>query len=440
MTQWQGLRVRTQLKGLWNVPYYHVRIWLKESPKDSAVVCLDLTLEDLESRVLVPRRQGLPITLSGKTMPIEDIDRIKITVTEQDSEQLYANIKRRRSNSRVLTISPVTNSDIAAQGNDVTDEFITGPPGSEVKADTHLDKELMPPADAREVFVVHGRNEKARQAIFAFLRSIGLHPLEWSEAVQSTGRSSPYIGDILNAAFSRAHAVVVLMTPDDDAQLRKPLRSDHDAPHETELSGQARPNVLFEAGMAMGRSEDRTILVELGTLRPFSDIAGRHVIRLDNTTQRRQELAQRLKLAGCPVNLNGIDWHSAGDFAAALDLTIETSSESAGAEELQSTNAETSQLSEEAQILLIEATKGESGFIQVIRTTQGMFIRTSGKALNEMGNRRSEAKWEGALENLLKKRFVKDYNGKGTAFEVTHKGFEFADRLGKQKQSVPEIG
>lgn len=113
----------------------------------------------------------------------------------------------------------------------------------------------------------------------------------------------PYIGAILDAALSRAHAVVVLLTPDDEACLRPQFRSDSDPPQEVEPSGQARPNVLFEASMAMGRNHERTILVELGVLRPFSDIAGLHVIRLDNTPQRRQDLAQRLQTAGCPVNL-----------------------------------------------------------------------------------------------------------------------------------------
>ena len=98
---------------------------------------------------------------------------------------------------------------------------------------------------------------------------------------------------------------------------------------------------FFEAGMAMGRNEDRTILVELGTLRPFSDIAGRHVIRLDNTTQRRQELAQRLQAAGCPINLNGTDWHKTGDFEAALDIAVQPSSESETVVVDQSANAET---------------------------------------------------------------------------------------------------
>ncbi len=397
------------------MPYYHVRIWLKESPKDSAVICLDLTLEDLESRVLVPRRQGLPITLSGKTMPIEDVDRIKITVTEQDSKQLYAIIKRRRSNSRVITTSPITNNVIAAQGNDVTDEFITGPPGSEVRVDTQLDKEPMPPADAREVFVVHGRNLAARDALFDFLRAIDLRPLEWAEAVQSTGRPSPYIGEILSEAFSKAHAVVVLMTPDDDAQLRKHLRSDHDPPHEIELSGQARPNVLFEAGMAMGRSEDRTILVELGPLRPFSDIAGRHVIRLDNTSQRRQELAKRLELAGCPVNLDGTDWHSAGNFEAALDLTLQTSPDSAAVVVDQSNNAAVQHLPEESKRLLIEAATGNGAVLN----------------LSERGeNPRARAARDHAVSELVRQGLVKDGSGKGEVFKVTDKGFKVADSVG----------
>ena len=172
--------------------------------------------------------------------------------------------------------------------------------------------------NAVQVFVVHGRNQKARDAMFTFLRAIGLHPLEWNEAVRATGKPMPYIGEILDAAFAQAGAVVVLMTPDDEARLRESFRGPSDPPHETEPTGQARPNVLFEAGMAMGRNAERTILVEIGTLRPFSDVAGLHVIRMDNSSQRRQELAQRLESAGCPVNLDGVDWHTAGDFDTAL--------------------------------------------------------------------------------------------------------------------------
>lgn len=168
--------------------------------------------------------------------------------------------------------------------------------------------------DRRNVFVVHGRNIQARNSLFRFLRSIGLRPLEWSQAIKATGKASPFIGEILDVAFSKAQAVIVLMSPDDEARLRESLRGASEPAYETEMTGQARPNVLFEAGMAMGRNPDRTVIVELGTLRPFSDIAGRHTVRLSNASVARQELAERLRTAGCPVDLSGRDWHTEGDF------------------------------------------------------------------------------------------------------------------------------
>lgn len=175
--------------------------------------------------------------------------------------------------------------------------------------------------DPRKVFVVHGRNGAARNALFDLLRAIGLHPIEWSEAVIATGRGAPYIGDILDVAFSEAQAIVVLFTPDDIAKLQDQFVNSDDDNYEKELTPQARPNVIFEAGMAIGRNPDRTIFIELGKLRPFSDIYGRHVIRLNNSSPRRQELATRLRTAGCAVNLDGTDWHYVGDF----EKSIETS-------------------------------------------------------------------------------------------------------------------
>lgn len=167
----------------------------------------------------------------------------------------------------------------------------------------------------RAVFVVHGRNRAARSAMFTFLRAIGLAPIEWSEAVELTGQGAPYIGQVLDTAFAAAQAIVVMLTPDDIAYLRTEYAAGEDDP-ETEPQAQARPNVLFEAGMAMGRDSRRTVLVELGKLRPFSDVAGRHAIRMDGTAGRRKDLAQRLENAGCAVNLAGEDWLTAGDFTA----------------------------------------------------------------------------------------------------------------------------
>jgi predicted nucleotide-binding protein len=164
------------------------------------------------------------------------------------------------------------------------------------------------------VFVIHGRNEGMRRALFDFLRAIDLKPIEWSEAVALTGNPSPFVGEILDAAMLHAQAIIVLFTGDDQAKLRDEFLSGNDPVYERETTPQSRPNVIFEAGLALGKYPDRTILVQIGNLRPFSDIAGRHFIRLKNTSKSRQELALRLRLAGCDVDLSGTDWHDAGAF------------------------------------------------------------------------------------------------------------------------------
>lgn len=141
--------------------------------------------------------------------------------------------------------------------------------------------------------------------------------MEWSQAVRLTGQGAPYVGDILDRAFDAAQAVVVLLTPDDIAYLRPEYAGDLDP--EREPAGQARPNVLFEAGMAFGRHPHRTILVEIGALRPFSDVVGRHSIRMDGSPEKRQELVNRLDTAGCTIDRHRTDWLTTGVFAPPPD-------------------------------------------------------------------------------------------------------------------------
>ncbi len=174
--------------------------------------------------------------------------------------------------------------------------------------------------DKRKVWVVHGRNLKARDAMFAFLQAIDLDPMEWGEALALTGKGTPYTGEVLDLAFAEAQAVVVLITGDDMARLGTRFAEPHDPPEETDPTPQARPNVLFEAGMAFGKYPERTVLVHFGKTRPFSDVAGRNILYISNDIKRRQGLVDRLRTAGCAVKIeNRTQWHDAGDFGGATE-------------------------------------------------------------------------------------------------------------------------
>ncbi|HUU87941.1 MAG TPA: nucleotide-binding protein [Candidatus Glassbacteria bacterium] len=289
---------------------YHVRITAK-SDRTHDEVKIDLTEEQLRKQFLHPYETGKPIVVSGHTIPCDDIERISISYTEEKSDQLIPIIKAERRRNQFVAISISDEWYVADRGNDVTDDFITGPPGQ--GREEPVNKQW---TRSQDVFVIHGRNTSLRDSMFDFLRAIGLRPIEWIEAVNATGSASPYVGEVLDVAFDRAQATIVLLTPDDEAKLRKEFIDPNDPIYEKKLTPQARPNVLFEAGMAIGRTPNRTIIVEVGDLRPFSDIAGRHTVRLDNSYEKRHELALKLRTAGCDINLSGTtDWHNVGDFS-----------------------------------------------------------------------------------------------------------------------------
>jgi predicted nucleotide-binding protein len=164
------------------------------------------------------------------------------------------------------------------------------------------------------VFVVHGRDDELRKSMFAFLRALGLNPMEWGHAVQAAKGANPYVGQILDAAMEKVQAVVVLFSPDELAQLKEQFCGRDEKKTEGKLQGQPRPNVLFEAGLALGAHPEKTLLVQVGKVRGFSDIAGRHLVRLSDDFARRNEVANRLEKIGCAVNKVGNDWMNVGSF------------------------------------------------------------------------------------------------------------------------------
>lgn len=272
----------------------------------------------------------------------------------------------------------------------------------------------------RSVFVVHGRNRKARDAMFEFLRALDLHPIEWSEAIKATKTGTPHISAILDQAFSMAQAIVVLFTPDDEARLRPDFRSKKDQVYEAQLTGQARPNVLFEAGLAMGRDSERTIMVEVGDLRPFSDISGRHIVHLDESSEKRHDLASRLEAAGCAVNRNGTDWLGAGRFDSVVAVEKEP----------QKSRGAYLSLSDAAADMLHRAGTIPQGEIRRWQDADYKWHIAVGRHEFEMGDARAAATSNGALDDLVSANMVRTHEairGVEWVHKVTDRGFRWID-------------
>ncbi len=64
------------------------------------------------------------------------------------------------------------------------------------------------------IFVVHGRDLKLRNDMYALLRAIGLFPLEWDEAIKKAkGGANPIVGDVIYDAMKQVQGVMVLYRP-----------------------------------------------------------------------------------------------------------------------------------------------------------------------------------------------------------------------------------
>lgn len=162
------------------------------------------------------------------------------------------------------------------------------------------------------LFVVHGRDIQLNEDMFAFLRSIGLNPMEWSQAVSAAKGANPNVTDVVKGALQKVQGVIVLFSPDEEARLKSKFRGPKDG---KSLEGQARPNVIFEAGIALGAHQEKTLLVEVGDVRKISDIAGMHILHLNNKAATRKELAQRLKdKLKFKVDTSGDSWLTVGNF------------------------------------------------------------------------------------------------------------------------------
>lgn len=162
------------------------------------------------------------------------------------------------------------------------------------------------------IFVVHGRDNKLTEDIFSFLRALGLNAIEFAQAINDTAGANPNITKIVKGALKRAQGVLVIFSPDEEARLKAKHRRKGDS---TKLQGQSRLNVIFEAGIALGAHPEKTLLIEVGTVRNISDIAGMHIPRLTDDAASRKELAERLRRKlKLKVNTTGDYWLKVGKF------------------------------------------------------------------------------------------------------------------------------
>ena len=144
--------------------------------------------------------------------------------------------------------------------------------------------------NTKEVFVIHGRDNEARETVARFLEKLGLTPVILHEQ-SNQGRT------IIEKFEQHAQVgfAVALLTPDDVGA----LKSD-----EKNLKPRARQNVVFELGYFLGRlGRERVCALTKGNVELPSDYDGVVYISLDDGGWK-MNLIRELKNADFNVDAN----------------------------------------------------------------------------------------------------------------------------------------
>ena len=147
--------------------------------------------------------------------------------------------------------------------------------------------------DAREIFVIHGHDEAAREKVARFLENLGLKPVILHEQVNKGRTIIEKLEDHADVAFA-----VVLLTPDDEGR-----RSDE----KSRFKLRARQNVILGLGFFLGKlGRKRVCPLVKGNVEKPSDYDGVVYTSLDDAGGWKVELVRELKAAGFVVDANRV--------------------------------------------------------------------------------------------------------------------------------------
>ena len=145
---------------------------------------------------------------------------------------------------------------------------------------------------SNSVFVVHGHDDAAKQAVARFTERLGLQPVILQEQIN---KGMTVIEKFENFS-ARAGFAIILITPDD---VGFPINN------EQGKAFRPRQNVVLELGYfaaKLGRS--KTFVLTKGDVEMPSDILGLVYERMDDGEGWKMRLARELKAAGFTVDMN----------------------------------------------------------------------------------------------------------------------------------------
>ncbi len=236
---------------------------------DSGESRINIPESEIIERYVNPYLYGEDIVINGKVIRTWDIDRIKITCSDNPLDGIVHQIEQQDKQVLGLDKLYLTTAEWRAidTGKDVTEKYINKPKGS-LKQTTKTDiSKVQTEKSKKNIFVVHGHDLELKNDTEIFLKSIKLHPIVLHREIDK--------GLTLIEKFEKHSDVnyaIIILTPDDVGFSISELAKKEE---ERKMEYRSRQNVIFEFGFFIGKLGRRNVccIYKEGVILP-SDLNG----------------------------------------------------------------------------------------------------------------------------------------------------------------------
>ena len=270
--------------------YYHVLIETNE-PHEKYYELDKTDLSEIKAEVILPYLKEEKFIFDGYFLDKSKIKRIVIGESKYTSKAYVASEEADLPDSICMSVSRqgiVTNADYTKK--------ITGRVfkecESQIQEATSKSEALTPtvtkpkvPMDKSKVFIVHGHDNAAKEAVARFVEKIGLEAIILHEQASSGNTIIEKIEANSNVGFA-----IVLYTPCDEGASKG---------KKDQLKPRARQNVVFEHGYLIGKIGRKNVsaLVK-GDIETPTDISGVVYIKMDEGEAWKYQVAKEMKACG----------------------------------------------------------------------------------------------------------------------------------------------
>ena len=275
--------------------YYHILIQSNEFGEKYYE--LDKTgLSEIKEGIVIPYLKGERFMFQGYFFDKSNVKRILIKQSDCNSKRYVNDMDKKYPNLD----EPYVREDIIEDYDYTRD--ITRPLLMECqsllkeatsKSEAPTVTKPKVPMDKSKVFIVHGHDNAAKEAVARFVEKIGLEAIILHEQASSGKTIIEKIEANSNVGFA-----IVLYTPCDLGASKG---------EKDQLKPRARQNVIFEHGYLIGKIGRKNVsaLVK-GDVETPNDIAGVVYIKMDEADSWKYVVGKEMKACGYDVDLNKI--------------------------------------------------------------------------------------------------------------------------------------